>query len=162
MALIDCPECRREVSSSAPTCPECGYPVMTGTPPIPPAAVSEQPKESWWKTAFAIALPLVVGGALMILGESEREYTGILGGLIIACSSVPTWYRIKLDRLKAGRVGGVSDARLANRMAEIEHRHREQMAQLDQNHREQIADLEERIEFTERLLARKRDELGPA
>ncbi len=31
MALIDCPECGREVSSSAAVCPVCAYPVSTGT-----------------------------------------------------------------------------------------------------------------------------------
>jgi len=25
MALVDCPECRREVSSTAVTCPHCGH-----------------------------------------------------------------------------------------------------------------------------------------
>ena len=29
MALIACPECRTEVSESAPTCPRCGYPVAS-------------------------------------------------------------------------------------------------------------------------------------
>jgi hypothetical protein len=27
MALIPCPECRREVSDKAPACPGCGYPI---------------------------------------------------------------------------------------------------------------------------------------
>lgn len=27
MPLIECPECRRPVSSEAPVCPQCGYPV---------------------------------------------------------------------------------------------------------------------------------------
>lgn len=27
MALISCPECRRDVSDKAPACPHCGYPV---------------------------------------------------------------------------------------------------------------------------------------
>jgi uncharacterized membrane protein YvbJ len=27
MALLNCPECSREVSSSATTCPQCGFPV---------------------------------------------------------------------------------------------------------------------------------------
>jgi len=27
MALISCPECAHQVSSSAPTCPSCGHPI---------------------------------------------------------------------------------------------------------------------------------------
>ncbi|MDY5355633.1 MAG: zinc ribbon domain-containing protein, partial [Eubacteriales bacterium] len=32
MALIKCPECGKEVSSSAPTCPHCGYQLKKTTP----------------------------------------------------------------------------------------------------------------------------------
>ena len=39
MALIECPECGREVSSSAAVCPECAYPVGAGTPAVPPRAM---------------------------------------------------------------------------------------------------------------------------
>lgn len=39
MALIACPECRREgVSDQAPTCPGCGYPIAPA--PVPAAAVA--------------------------------------------------------------------------------------------------------------------------
>jgi len=30
MALISCPECGHQVSSSAPACPSCGHPVSEG------------------------------------------------------------------------------------------------------------------------------------
>lgn len=33
MALIPCPECRREVSDKAPACPGCGHPIAA--PPAP-------------------------------------------------------------------------------------------------------------------------------
>ena len=29
MALISCPECKKHVSSIAPTCPNCGYPIAS-------------------------------------------------------------------------------------------------------------------------------------
>lgn len=31
MALIPCPDCGREVSSSADACPQCGYPIASST-----------------------------------------------------------------------------------------------------------------------------------
>ncbi len=34
MALIDCPDCGREVSSSASVCPDCAYPIGSGSPPV--------------------------------------------------------------------------------------------------------------------------------
>lgn len=33
MALISCPECRREVSDKAPACPGCGYPIAASAQP---------------------------------------------------------------------------------------------------------------------------------
>ncbi|MFI5458653.1 MAG: zinc-ribbon domain-containing protein [Isosphaerales bacterium] len=30
MALINCPECKREVSDNALSCPQCGYPIAAG------------------------------------------------------------------------------------------------------------------------------------
>lgn len=29
MALINCPECQRQVSDQAPSCPQCGYPLAS-------------------------------------------------------------------------------------------------------------------------------------
>ena len=53
MALIACPECGREVSSSAPACPACGYPVAADqkVSPEPTSASSEvlaEIRPSWW------------------------------------------------------------------------------------------------------------------
>jgi uncharacterized membrane protein YdbT with pleckstrin-like domain len=51
MALINCPECGKEVSTSASTCPHCGFP-MAGQPVAKPAAVSNEllmeVRPSWW------------------------------------------------------------------------------------------------------------------
>jgi len=37
----------------------------------------------------------------------------------------------------------------------------DRMVELEHRHLEQIADLEERIEFTERLLTKQREQIGP-
>jgi membrane protein YdbS with pleckstrin-like domain/endogenous inhibitor of DNA gyrase (YacG/DUF329 family) len=54
MALIECPECGREVSSAAPTCPACGYPVAGGREAEPTSAPAStellaQVRPSWWR-----------------------------------------------------------------------------------------------------------------
>ena len=33
MALIDCPECQKQISDQAPTCIHCGFPIKPQTPP---------------------------------------------------------------------------------------------------------------------------------
>jgi len=58
MALINCPECRKPVSTEAHTCPNCGYPVaekLARNPaPAPPGPGVEAPellaevRPSWW------------------------------------------------------------------------------------------------------------------
>lgn len=52
MALIDCPDCGRPVSTAAKACPNCGYPVAEKTPDAA-ASVSEEllaeVRPSWWR-----------------------------------------------------------------------------------------------------------------
>lgn len=55
MALIDCPECRKPVSSEARACPGCGYPVAERLSTSPNPTTASGPREpiavvypSWW------------------------------------------------------------------------------------------------------------------
>ena len=162
MALIECRECGREVSSSAAACPECAYPIGTRRGRVPPPAVGGLPKREWWKTALPILARLAVGAILITGGIEEESVAGLIGGLLIGGSAIPAWYRDKFDRLGAGRAAAPRDDRLEDQMAEMENRHREQMAQLEQMHTGQVADLEERMDFTERLLIERRGQAGPS
>lgn len=164
MPLIECPECGREVSSSAAACPECAYPVGTGRARnrVPPPVVSGPSQRPWWKTAIPIIGRLAVGSILMIFSVEDESVAGLIAGLLIGGSAIPAWYRDKFDRLGAGRGAAPRDDRLEDQMAEMENRHREQMAQLEQVHTGQIADLEERMDFTERLLTERRGQAGPS
>lgn len=60
MALINCPECRREISDSAVSCPGCGHPISrqkSGSLEI----VRQQ--EQKWSPGIAAVLSLVIPGA---------------------------------------------------------------------------------------------------
>ena len=138
MALIECPECGREVSDVAAVCPECAYPVRTGTPPLPVRAASQSTQRPWWPAVDIIGRVAV--GAFVLF----------LVGLLVAGSAIPTWFRYKMEGLRAGRADTALVDGLEDRMAELEHRHVEQ-----------VADLEERIEFTERLLTKQREQIDP-
>ena len=60
MALINCPECGKQVSTAAKACPYCGYPVAehvpqteaAGNPVAEPASMNQQVlaeiRPSWW------------------------------------------------------------------------------------------------------------------
>ena len=57
MALINCPECGKQVSSVAANCPSCGYPIAgPGQAPI-------QPPVCKWSPGVAAVLSLVIPGA---------------------------------------------------------------------------------------------------
>jgi membrane protein YdbS with pleckstrin-like domain len=75
MALINCPECGRQVSTAATACPACGFPVaekaveQTGQPAESAASVREEllleVRTSWWKYFwllffFWLIVPLIV------------------------------------------------------------------------------------------------------
>jgi membrane protein YdbS with pleckstrin-like domain len=54
MALINCPECGRQVSDAAKSCPQCGYPIGEGRPaparqvPVQEDELLAQVRPSWW------------------------------------------------------------------------------------------------------------------
>ena len=69
MALMNCPECGREVSREAAACPQCGYPVAerlrSAAQATPGAEVLLEVRPSWWNFfwhfVFAwLIVPLVI------------------------------------------------------------------------------------------------------
>src|SRR5512137_1350009 len=57
MALIDCPECKKPVSTAAQACPNCGYPISAKlgeqaetaeSPTAPNAEPLVEVRPSWW------------------------------------------------------------------------------------------------------------------
>lgn len=56
MALIQCPDCKRQVSSEAKSCPSCGYPIAErlqkgaiGSTPVEACQLLMEIRPSWWK-----------------------------------------------------------------------------------------------------------------
>jgi len=78
MPLIECPECKAQVSDSAPTCPKCGYPIASArlhpavvaaaaaAPAGPPGIVEEKPV--WRGTpSLLILVPMFLKAAAVAL-----------------------------------------------------------------------------------------------
>lgn len=75
MSLINCPECNKQISSSADACPNCGHPVKRV--PIEPvvAAVPERREETfpiWAIVPLVILGVIVIFGLIYMLQEDER------------------------------------------------------------------------------------------
>jgi hypothetical protein len=105
---------------------------------------------------------VLLGSILAGVGGGEEEsVAAVIGGIVIGVSAIPVWYRDRIERLKARGAHRSLAAGFEDRLAEMEHRNREQIVHLEQAHTERIAELEERIDFAERLLADRREQIGP-
>jgi uncharacterized membrane protein YdbT with pleckstrin-like domain len=68
MALIKCPECGQQVSTSARACPACGFPVAEKASPQEPPPSGElliEVRPSWWRyfwllLFFWLLIPLLI------------------------------------------------------------------------------------------------------
>ena len=71
MALIYCPECRKEASDRARACPHCGYPFALHHEPV------TLPRS--WNPGIAAVLSLLIPGAgQMYKGQVERGIVWLL------------------------------------------------------------------------------------
>ncbi len=75
MALTQCPECHKEVSTAAAACPGCGHPIRPTVIQQEPAFVSQPPAQSW-NPGVAAVLSLVIPGA-------GQMYKGQIGNGIV-------------------------------------------------------------------------------
>ena len=83
MALVQCPECKREISDQATSCPQCGAPIKVSSPPAP-ASGSSGGAGSTWTTKRKIPTPVLavfvlLGGYLAFrLYRPQLESAGVL------------------------------------------------------------------------------------
>lgn len=68
MALVECPECKKEVSDQATACPHCGYPLREVVPTATPTKKAKRPMGLLW-VLIAVAVILFV----LVLSQRNRE-----------------------------------------------------------------------------------------
>lgn len=84
MALIQCPECTRQVSDSATACPQCGYPIAgprEGPTRNPRTVIVEDQGRTtggvfWGLFHFFITLPLALifaCGVVMVCASADAD-----------------------------------------------------------------------------------------
>jgi hypothetical protein len=80
MALIACPECKADVSSSATQCPKCGYPIAgRATPGL--GAVPRPGSRGFGGLLFLILL-VIAGVVLGVTNPDEPRFRAELSGQI--------------------------------------------------------------------------------
>ena len=89
MALINCPDCSKEVSSKAPACPNCGSPISIDTEASGSGVhhlttTQETSKKFKLQTLISVLL-MIIGGVWVIVLSSEPD------ALEQGDMSAPTW-----------------------------------------------------------------------
>lgn len=80
MALINCPECGKEISDKAASCPGCGFPTKNISPKLQTASKTN----SWYKTRFSFGVTSLIIGILFFImvitsAGGIRENSRIMG-----------------------------------------------------------------------------------
>lgn len=83
MALIQCPECQREISSAAAACPGCGHPIRMISSQQRPMSSGPPVAAAQWSPGIAALLSFVIPGA-------GQMYKGAIGAGIVwfICTSI--------------------------------------------------------------------------
>jgi hypothetical protein len=92
MALVECPDCSKQVSSNAPACPNCGAPIagaLAESPPATPSApevqtVEQTSKKYKGQQALGCVVALVSGVGVCTAATNEDTELGakfMLGAL---------------------------------------------------------------------------------
>ena len=162
MALIECPECGWEVSDTAAACPKCAYPLHTATSIASGRSTEERSELVWWRTGVSVVSRVALGALLMVAASEidTAEWGTFIGGLIISASAIPAFVRGRKASLLA-KGSGPTTALMEDRMTAMDEHYRERIGQIEQTHAAQLNELEERIDFTERMLSKQREQIGP-
>lgn len=157
MALIECPECGTDISSKAPTCPRCAYPVSKKRTELSSGLLSPR---SGLDVAWQLVGRVVLGGVLFASGLVWEAPPVLISSLVIFGSCVPIWIRARRTAM-LGHTGDTAalESRLRELIADTEYRQAQQLDEVAEQNSRQIAEIEERLDFTERLLARQADQL---
>ncbi len=164
MALIECPECGTDVSSRAQTCPRCAYPLGKGQRGLRRSHGAGIPSPySGLDVAKAVVARVVLGGVLFASGVTWEAPPVIISSLVIFGSCVPIWFKARRAAiLGSGDEAGALESRLKEFMSDMEYRQVQQLDDIADQNARQIAELEERLDFTERLLAKQADPMQQA
>lgn len=74
MALIKCPECEQDVSSSAKACPHCGYSLSPTADDSGQVQIIEHTRKGW-KAIRALGWLLIVAGGLVLFAAWQSGNT---------------------------------------------------------------------------------------
>ncbi len=113
--------------------------------------------------AWQVLSRLLLGGVLIASAGAYEAVPVLICGLIVSGSAVPITLKAYKRRVlrKAEVEAGDFEGLLERRLAEFEDRHFQFLNELEDRNAERIEAVEERIDYTERLLARRSEAYVP-
>jgi len=151
MAFTDCPECGLAISERAAACPRCGFPLK------PRQDVRYVTGLSALDAAKSIVGRVVLGVAIFSSGVAFDAPPVILCSMVLLGSTIPVWLKArKFERLRAGAVAPPIESAPKSRLVAAESHGRPHLTELEQAS-QQVEDLQERLEFLERLVAKRHE-----
>ena len=113
--------------------------------------------------AWQVLSRLLLGGVLVASAGAYGAVPVLICGLIVGGSAIPITFKAYKRRVlrKAELDGGDLERLLERRLAEFEDRSFEYLNELEDRAAERIEAVEERIDYTERLLARRSEAYVP-
>ena len=92
MPLIECPECKKQISSLADSCPHCGYSVEAAQAKNGGVTTIEKTSKQW-KSAKLLGVALTIIGIIMAMnGSSVGTYAILLGPLLFVVAWIGAWW----------------------------------------------------------------------
>lgn len=90
MALIECPDCRKQVSDAAPACPGCGRPINAAA--RDPREIEQTGKH--YKRAQILAVLFFCFGLFLTISGVNQDANGVAlaGGLLLFASIIVMIY----------------------------------------------------------------------
>jgi DNA-directed RNA polymerase subunit RPC12/RpoP len=108
MAIVNCTECKKEVSDQAATCPHCGSPIHRRSESPTKVIIESEPTSKKWKTVKLISgIGIFLGVIFMLFNWSNDElwYIKLIGFYLIPLSiismiigKIGAWYSDKRTR----------------------------------------------------------------
>lgn len=102
---------------------------------------------------------VLLGGVLVVSAGAYEAVPVLICGIIVGGSAVPLSLKAYKKRVLGKASGGMGDLEqlLERRLAEFEDRNFQFLNELEDRSIERVEAVEERIDYTERLLARRSD-----
>ena len=88
MALIKCPECKKQVSDSAEACPHCGYKLKEHEPNYVGLSVEKSIRHHFIKEMVAAVILAIVGVFCIVCGAINDIVSCWITGIVIFVVSI--------------------------------------------------------------------------